>query len=105
MGSKAATATAPDASTFARRLVRLEQVNHLLRGCRREMTQLLIAERQQKAEIYLAHMHVSHGERQGIASAETKQIATEILQLKGNIDVLEDEQHFLEFCITYDVGE
>lgn len=90
---------------FARRMARLEQVNILLRGLRRDYTQALIAERQQKADQYNANMHVSHGERQGIASAATVQIATDVLQLKGEIDVLEDERRFLEFCVTWDAGE
>lgn len=94
-----------DAPLFARRLARLEQVNILLRGLRHELTQLLVAERQQKAQIYEANMGVSHGERQGIASAATAQIGSEILQAKGSIDALEDEQQFLKFCIEWDVGE
>lgn len=94
-----------EGSLFGRRLKALETCNRRLRGLRRDLTQLLIAERQQKADIYLANMHVSHGERQGIASAETKQIATEILQVKGEIEVAEDEERFLRLCIEYDVGE
>lgn len=103
MGSEAQVAES--GGLFARRLARLEQVKNLLAGLRRDQAQLLIAQTQQKAEHYNANMHVSHGERQGIASAATAQIATEILQVKGDIEVLEDERRFLEFCVTYDVGD
>lgn len=98
----AADQSAPgDTSLFGRRLARLEQVVILLRGLRRDYTQAQIAQIQKKAEIYTANMKVSHGERQGIASAETAQDTTEVLQLKGEIEVLEDERRFLEFCVTW----
>lgn len=108
MGGQAAVAD-PDEDEarddlFATRLKRLEKVTHLLIGARRDYAACLIAERQQKAEIYEANMHVSHGERQGMANAQTAPIGTEVLQLKANIEVLEDERRFLEFCITWDGG-
>lgn len=97
-------ASAPP-SLFAQRLARLEQITILLRGLRRDLAQTKIAQIQQKAAIYNDNLHVSHGERQGIASAGTSQIATEILQLDGEIEVLEDERRFLELCIAWDESD
>lgn len=100
MGGVAALDAAQD-DLFATRLHRLEEVTTLLAGLRRDYAACLIAERQQKAEIYEANMHVSHGERQGMANAQTALIGTEVLQLKANIEVLEDERRFLEFTIQW----
>lgn len=103
--SQVAELEAESSQLFARRMVRGEQVVILLRGLRRDLNNSLIAERQQKSAIYLANMNVSHGERQGIANAETAQIGTEILQLKGQIEVLEEELAWIKFCVEWDVGE
>lgn len=81
---------------FAKRIRRLEDVTNQLIGLRRELTTCLVTERQQKAEIYAQNMGVSHGERQGIASAQTAPIGAEIIQLKGQIEVLEEERDFLK---------
>lgn len=101
MGGSVKEVDSAQVSLFHARMARLEQVTILLRGLRNDLTQAKIAERQQKADQYNANMHVSHGERQGIASAATAQIATDIIQLQGDIDVLEDERRFLEFCVTW----
>lgn len=86
---------------FARRMARLEDVTNQLIGLRRELTTCLVTERQQKAEIYAQNMAVSHGERQGIASAQTASIGAEIIQLKGQIEVLEEEANFLRFATQW----
>lgn len=89
---------------FVRRITRLEQVSVQLRHLYRDHTQCLIAERQQKADVYLNSQAPSHGERQGIASAQTSALSTEALLLKGEIDALVEERDFLRFCIEYDGG-
>lgn len=89
---------------FLQRLTRLEQVSIQLRHLIRDHTQCLIAERQQKADIYLNSQAPSHGERQGIASAHTSALSTEAMLLKGEIDALTEERDFLRFCIEYDGG-
>ena len=89
---------------FAERMRRLEQVSLLIRGLKRDYGQLLVTQIQQKAEHYNANMHVSHGERQGIANAETAQIATEVQQVRSQIDVLEEERDFLMFCVQWTEG-
>ena len=107
MADRGATVTETEeapVSLFARRVVRLEQVSIQLRALRRDWTQCLIAERQEKANIYLNAAANSHGERQGIASAQTASISTEALLLKGEIDALEEERDMLKFLIEY-VGE
>lgn len=101
MGGKVAEIEQAADDLFATRIKRLEEVTRLLIGLRRDLTQLAITERQQKADIYNANMNVSHGERQGIANAQTAQIATEVLQIKGQIDVLEEERDFLKFCVEW----
>lgn len=100
MGGVAALDSA-QTDLFARRMTRLEEVTRLLIGVRREHTQACMTQVQQKARIYEDNMQVSHGERQGIASAQTADIALQVLQLKGQIDVLEDERRFLEFCVQW----
>lgn len=98
-------ASAAGADLFGRRLAELEKINLRLTGLRRDYANAQIAQIQQKADIYNASTASSHGERQGIASAGTAQIATEVLQLKAEVDIAEDRRRFLEFCITYDIGE
>lgn len=100
-GVKVKEVSEAQTSLFGRRMARLEQLYILLRGLRRDYTQAQIAQIQKKATIYEANMNVSHGERQGIASAQTAQDATEVLQLKGEIEVCEDEIRFLEFCVKW----
>ena len=90
---------------FVRRLTRLEQVSVLLRNLYREHAQCLIAEKQHKANIYLSSEARSHGEREGIASAQSVSLSTETLLLKGEISSLEEERDFLRFCIEHDGGE
>lgn len=92
-------------SLFARRITRLEQVSVQLRYLHREATQCLIAEKQHKANIYLNAQAKSHGEREGIASAQSVSLSTETLLLKGEIASLEEERDFLRFCIEHDEGE
>lgn len=89
---------------FGRRLHALESCTGKLKILRRTYAELQVTERQQKARIYEENMHVAHGERQGLATHGTAAIASEILQIKGEIEMLEDERRFLEFCVTYDVG-
>lgn len=89
---------------FAKRITRLEEVTRLLIGLRREYATVLVSERQMKSQIYLDHMDVSHGERQGIASARTVDIAVQVLQLRGQIEVLEEERNFLRFCVEWVSG-
>lgn len=92
-------------SLFTRRLTRLEQVSIQLRHLRRDYAQCLIAEKQNKANVYLSSVAKSHGEREGMASAHSVSLSTESLLLKGEIDALEEERNFLTFCIEFDVGE
>jgi len=98
-------ATEPTVTMFARRLSRLEQVSIQIRGLRRDLTQTLITERVQKANVYLNSAATSHGEKQGQATAHTASISSESLSLKGEIDALEEERDFLRFCIEYDVED
>lgn len=100
MGEVVAKGDAP-MSALARRVTRLDAINSRLTGLKRDYTQLLIQQVQEKANIYNANMHVSHGERQGIVSASTSQIATEVLQIKGEIEVLEEEQAHLRFLTQW----
>ncbi len=89
---------------FARRMLRLEEVSRLLRHLYREQAQTHIAEKQQKAAIYMASEARSHGEREGLASAQAINYSTETLTLMGDIRSLEEERDFLKFCITHDGG-
>ncbi len=92
------------ADLFARRLTRLEEVSRNLRIFYREYAQIVTAERQQKADIYLNAAAPSHGERQGIATAQTASLTSEALLLKGEIDALEEERSHLRFLIEQDGG-
>lgn len=89
---------------FARRITRLEQVSILLRHLYKEHAQTLIAEKQQKANIYLSSEAKSHGEREGLASAQAINYSTEVLLLKGEITALEEERDFIKFCVEQDAG-
>lgn len=91
-------------SLFARRITRLEQVSIQLRHLRREFAQCLIAEKQNKANVYLSSDARSHGEREGQASAQSVSYSTETLLLRGEIEALEEERDFLRFCIEWDAG-
>jgi hypothetical protein len=91
----------PAPSPLARRVTRLDQINTRLIGLKRDYGTLLVTQIQQKADIYQAHMHVSHGERQGIANAQTAQIATEVQEIKSQIDALEEERDHLRFLTQW----
>lgn len=104
-GADLLTALASEAQQlFHRRMSRLEQVSILLRQLYREHAQTLIAEKQQKANIYLSSEAKSHGEREGLASAQAINYSTEVLLLKGQITALEEERDFIKFCVEQDAG-
>ncbi len=92
------------AELFARRITRLEEVSRLLRHLYREHSMCLIAEKQQKAAIYTQSEARSHGEREGLASAQAVNYSTETLTLMGDIKALEEERDMLKFLVMYDGG-
>lgn len=92
---------AAQADVFAQRLFRLQVIKDRLIGLRRDYAQTQASKLQAKANIYQQNIAVSHGERQGMASAQTADQEAEALVLKAEIDGLEDERRFLEFMVTW----
>lgn len=110
MSAAMMTAKKPDStpdvvSLFARRMARLEQVSIELRNLRRDYTECVKSEMQSKSDQYLHGGGSSHAERDALSRHNTVSLSVEKADLKGQLDVLEEERNFLQFAIEWDAGE
>lgn len=92
-----------------RRMARLEQVSRQLRGLYHNHAECIVAEKNAKAELYLANAEDgrsrSHAEREGYASAKGVRQVTDTILVLAQIRTLEEERDFLKFSIQHDPAD